>query len=66
MKARRKGPISIAAATASSLSAIVATVGAAQVKDSADASVGGLPIRDMMDSLRVGGANGGTVGCRTA
>ena len=43
MKARKKGPISIAAATASSLSAIVATVGAAQVKDSADASVGGLP-----------------------
>ena len=43
MKARRKGPISIVAATIFSLSAIVEPVGAAQAKDSADASVGGLP-----------------------
>lgn len=43
MKARRKGPISIVAATIFSLSAIVEPVGSAQAKDSADASVGGLP-----------------------
>ena len=45
MKARRKGPISIVAATIFSLSAIVEPVGAAQAKDSADASVGGLPAK---------------------